>query len=50
MFSKQLIEKLAKKIIIFSRDEFKQSEVKTKIVKIMKKFRFFIGDVRDKDG
>ncbi len=52
MFSKKLIEKkLAKKIIIFSRDEFKQSEMKTKdYVKNNEKiFRFFIGDVRDKD-
>ena len=55
-FSKKFIEillkkKMAKKIIIFSRDEFKQSELKNLklIQKNLKLFRFFIGDVRDKD-
>jgi len=46
-----LKKKLAKKIIIFSRDEFKQSQMQkipllSKNKKIM---RYFIGDVRDKD-
>ncbi len=52
MFSKRLIDKgLAKKIIIYSRDEFKQSEMKNKdfVKKNEKIFRFFIGDVRDRD-
>ena len=42
--------KAAKKIIIFSRDEYKQSVLKnTNLVKKNKNiFRFFIGDVRDK--
>jgi len=55
-FSKKFIEillkkKIAKKIIIFSRDEFKQSELKNLelIKKNLKIFRFFIGDVRDKE-
>lgn len=40
-----------KKVIIYSRDEFKQSVMKTEYQnKVdMKKVRFFIGDVRDKD-
>ena len=54
-FGKELVKtlikkKLAKKIIIFSRDEFKQSQMQkipllNKNKKIM---RYFIGDVRDK--
>lgn len=37
-----------KKIIIFSRDEFKQSLLETKIPKnLRKKFRFLLGDIRD---
>ena len=43
-------KKLAKKIIIFSRDEFKQLKLKEKdfVKKNPKIFRFYIGDVRDK--
>ncbi len=45
-----LKNKLAKKIIIFSRDEFKQDQMKK--INIFKKnekiMRYFIGDVRDK--
>ena len=55
-FSKKFIEilikkKLAKKIIIFSRDEFKQFQLKNEkfIKKNLGLFRFFIGDVRDKE-
>tara|TARA_B100000787_G_C16189533_1_gene296598 strand:- start:976 stop:1950 length:975 start_codon:yes stop_codon:yes gene_type:complete len=41
---------LAKKIIIFSRDEHKQIELEKKIPNNKKKlFRFFIGDIRDKE-
>ena len=37
-----------KKIIIFSRDEFKQSNMKEKFTaKEIKKLRFFLGDIRD---
>jgi len=36
-----------KKILIFSRDEFKQSVMQTAFKKYDKKLRFFIGDVRD---
>lgn len=51
-FGKKLVEYLLKngqlkKIIIFSRDELKQSILKSKINS--KKLRYFIGDVRDYD-
>ena len=36
-----------KKIIVFSRDELKQSEMYNDLVKHKEKIRFFIGDVRD---
>ncbi len=51
-FIKKIIEKkLSGKIIIFSRDEFKQDLMKNLpfIKNNIKKFRFFIGDIRDKD-
>jgi UDP-N-acetylglucosamine 4,6-dehydratase len=55
-FARKFIEilikkKLAKKIIIYSRDEFKQFELKNEkfIQKNINIFRFFIGDVRDKE-
>lgn len=54
-FSGELIEKYNfGKIIIFSRDEFKQDMMKKDFTEkygaeAMKKFRFFIGDIRDKD-
>lgn len=38
-----------KKIIIYSRDEFKQFNVANKFKKYKDKLRFFIGDVRDKE-
>ena len=38
-----------KKIIIYSRDEFKQFNMANKFKKYKDKIRFFIGDVRDKD-
>lgn len=38
-----------KKIIIYSRDEFKQFNMANKYKKYQEIFRFFIGDVRDKD-
>tara|TARA_Y100001970_G_scaffold273265_1_gene371226 strand:+ start:12663 stop:13664 length:1002 start_codon:yes stop_codon:yes gene_type:complete len=51
-FGKNLISHLEKKfnpkkIIIFSRDELKQSQMMTEFSKIRSKLRFFIGDVRD---
>jgi len=52
MFSEILIKKkLAKKIVIYSRDEFKQDEMKQLeyVRKNENKFRFFLGDVRDRD-
>ena len=52
-FSKKLLEQYPKlkKIIIFSRDEFKQFEMSgmTFFKQHAEKMRFFIGDVRDKE-
>lgn len=55
-FGKKFLEMIfskysPKKVIIYSRDEFKQSVMKNEYMdKIdMSKVRFFIGDVRDKD-
>ena len=44
-----LKENLLKKLIIFSRDEMKQYLMKKKLekMKLTKKIRFFIGDIRD---
>ncbi|MBI2627895.1 MAG: UDP-N-acetylglucosamine 4,6-dehydratase (inverting) [Candidatus Niyogibacteria bacterium] len=36
-----------KKIIIFSRDEFKQHQMRQRLLNYDKKLRFFLGDVRD---
>lgn len=38
-----------KKIIIYSRDEFKQFNMRNRFMEYDKVLRFFIGDVRDKD-
>ena len=39
-----------KKIIIFSRDELKQYQLRKKIYKYFRsKLRFFLGDVRDRE-
>ena len=55
-FAKKFIEflisnKFAEKIIIFSRDEFKQMQMKELpfVKNNISRFRFFIGDVRDRD-
>ena len=50
-FIKQTLKKFKpKKLIIFSRDELKQYELKKKFTdKQLKILRFFIGDVRDKE-
>ena len=55
-FGKKFIETIlarfpaVKKIIIFSRDELKQSDLKQKYPESeYPQLRFFIGDVRDKD-
>ena len=53
-FTNKLLEnqnfKHLKKIIIYSRDELKQTEMAQKIdKKKLDKVRFFIGDVRDRD-
>lgn len=44
-----LTEYNPKKIIIYSRDEYKQYVMKSKFKDYDEKLRFFIGDVRDKD-
>lgn len=55
-FGKKFLEMIflnysPKKVIIYSRDEYKQSVMKTEFANKadMNKVRFFIGDVRDKD-
>lgn len=56
-FGKSFLKKILKeknnynKIIIFSRDEYKQHKLKKKFInnKNYKKLRFFLGDIRDKD-
>lgn len=57
-FGKKFVERILheynpKKIIIYSRDEFKQDLMKKELMKKAKnkyhKLRFFIGDVKDKD-
>lgn len=42
-----LVNDACKKIIVFSRDEFKQHEMKQRFPNSEKKLRFFLGDVRD---
>lgn len=53
-FGRALVARLlrdngVKKIIVFSRDEFKQHHMQQNIADPRKKLRFFIGDVRDRD-
>lgn len=53
-FGKRCTERMlkkyrVKKIIIYSRDEYKQYMMRKDFFKYDKKLRFFIGDVRDKD-
>ncbi len=45
--TKELLKYSPKKILIFSRDEFKQYEMQKEFEKNSKRLRFFIGDVRD---
>lgn len=45
--SKLLKESEVKKIIIFSRDEFKQGNMQNELIKYDDRLRFFIGDIRD---
>ena len=49
-FTERILKKYKpKKIIIYSRDEYKQYLMRKEFSKYDKKLRFFIGDVRDKD-
>lgn len=46
-FTKKALDEGASKVIVFSRDELKQYEMKQEFTD--RRIRFFIGDVRDKD-
>ena len=49
-FAKRILnEYKPKKIIIYSRDEYKQYMMRSKFAKYDDQLRYFIGDVRDKD-
>ncbi len=53
-FGKKFVDRVfkeynPKKIIIYSRDEFKQFEMRQRFKKFDSKIRYFIGDVRDKE-
>ncbi|WMJ24044.1 UDP-N-acetylglucosamine 4,6-dehydratase (inverting) [Paludicola sp. MB14-C6] len=49
-FSRYLLENYEpKKVIIFSRDEYKQWQMKNEFSEYTDKMRYFIGDVRDKE-
>lgn len=53
-FGHKFIEKILKenkpkKVIVYSRDEFKQYKMQQKFAEWDKQMRFFLGDVRDKD-
>ena len=54
-FGKNFLKKILvnkvdyKKIIIFSRDELKQSQMQEEFKSANKKIRYFIGDIRDKE-
>jgi UDP-N-acetylglucosamine 4,6-dehydratase/5-epimerase len=44
-----LTEFKPRKVIVYSRDEYKQHIMKQKLSKFADKVRFFLGDIRDKD-
>lgn len=49
-FSRRILEHYnPRKVIIFSRDEFKQWQMKQDFAEHLDKMRFFIGDVRDRE-
>ena len=49
-FTRRILEQFnPKKVIIYSRDEYKHYLMQKEFVKYKDKLRFFIGDVRDKD-
>ncbi len=49
-FTRRILDEFnPKKIIIYSRDEYKQYMMRSKFAEHDKKLRYFIGDVRDKD-
>ena len=49
LVARLLRDNQVKKLIVFSRDEFKQHHMQQSISDPQKKLRFFIGDVRDRD-
>lgn len=46
---KRLLETEVAKVVVFSRDELKQSEMQANIPDPRGRLRFFIGDIRDRD-
>ncbi|MFA6174964.1 MAG: UDP-N-acetylglucosamine 4,6-dehydratase (inverting) [Phycisphaerae bacterium] len=49
-FTERVLSKYKpKKVIIYSRDEYKQYVMGQKLARFSEKIRFFLGDVRDKD-
>lgn len=48
-FVQRLLHSPVRKVVIFSRDELKQSEMQAHISDPAKRLRFFLGDVRDKE-
>ena len=44
-----LKESLARRIIIFSRDELKQSQMQSEFKEFDERLRFFLGDIRDRE-
>lgn len=49
LVARLLRDNQVKKVIVFSRDEFKQHQMQQRVSDPHKKLRFFIGDVRDRD-
>lgn len=49
LVARLLKDNQAKKVIVFSRDEFKQHQMQQHTADPHKKMRFFIGDVRDRE-
>jgi len=50
VFIRRILEKHnPRKVIVFSRDEYKQYSMQQEFYKYKEKLRFFLGDIRDKD-
>lgn len=46
-FVRRILQEKVKKVIVFSRDELKQSEMQQEFKDHAKRLRFFLGDIRD---